>query len=64
MPVAHTVPQAFTPDPHVAAASTWPGVTPPARSPVSDYTSGIYDVLIPDPIVSQLPTTELNNPLP
>eukprot|EP00975_Prorocentrum_lima_P014447 3065570-Prorocentrum_lima.AAC.1 len=64
LPVAHAVPQAFTPNPHVAAASTWPGLTPPARSPMSDRTSGTYDVVIPEPTVSQLPTTELNNPLP
>eukprot|EP00975_Prorocentrum_lima_P016180 3434549-Prorocentrum_lima.AAC.1 len=48
MPVARTAPQPFTPNPHVAAASTWPGVTPPALSPMSDRTSGTCDVVMPD----------------
>eukprot|EP00975_Prorocentrum_lima_P018184 3831198-Prorocentrum_lima.AAC.1 len=48
-PVAHTVPQPFTPNPHVDAATTWPGAAPPARSPMSDHTSGTHDVVIPEP---------------
>eukprot|EP00975_Prorocentrum_lima_P043271 9085408-Prorocentrum_lima.AAC.1 len=29
MPAAVTTPQSFTPNPHAAAASTWPGMSPP-----------------------------------
>eukprot|EP00975_Prorocentrum_lima_P035598 7482729-Prorocentrum_lima.AAC.1 len=62
MPVAQTVPQTFTPNPHAAAAFSWSSVTPTARSPMSNGPSGTY--VIPDHPVSQMPTTDLNYPLP
>eukprot|EP00975_Prorocentrum_lima_P069487 12926654-Prorocentrum_lima.AAC.1 len=48
MPSATTTPQVFTPT--VAAASTWPGMSPPARSPVSEQSSSNYDIVMQEPL--------------
>eukprot|EP00975_Prorocentrum_lima_P015129 3207167-Prorocentrum_lima.AAC.1 len=56
LPTASTAPQVFTPN--TAAASTWPGSSPPSHAPVSDNSS--YDIIMQGTgtSVSQLPTTE------
>eukprot|EP00975_Prorocentrum_lima_P013661 2906976-Prorocentrum_lima.AAC.1 len=47
LPAATSAPQASTPT--AAAAPTWPGVTPPAHSPVSDQSSLTYDIVVQEP---------------
>eukprot|EP00975_Prorocentrum_lima_P052786 11064764-Prorocentrum_lima.AAC.1 len=56
MPTATAAPQVYTPN--TAAASTWPGSSPPAHSHVSGQSS--FDIIMQDTgtSASQLPTAE------